>query len=284
MGGTTPARIKQKVIKYWLSGLTRDEIANKLGISEGNVSSVIQQGKNDIPDMDLLRELAVKLKKEDYNLNSFASAYRQRVMLQKRRLNDEQIDDMIEHVDEHCYKRGIEMETFVDQIDKKSHFSEKYSCPIDKLDELIIQKEDEVTDLCLELVSINSKIKASKDAELAAYLTEQNISDFKQKELLPLTKRQLEDKLALTYKRLIDLKRIYTMREMTGMCLKINSIPDGMTSEDVIRACFLLGRNASHFGTTIETINKQEPSLPFKVGPIPDITEDLIIIDDIISL
>lgn len=49
MGGITPARTKQKVIRYWLSGLTRDEIVNKVGISEGNVSSIIQQTKDNIP-------------------------------------------------------------------------------------------------------------------------------------------------------------------------------------------------------------------------------------------
>ena len=61
-----PKSIKQQVIKQRLQGISRDQIAKDNGIGAGTVSAVIKECKrNDIPDIDLLREVALVLKKED---------------------------------------------------------------------------------------------------------------------------------------------------------------------------------------------------------------------------
>ena len=219
MGGITPARIKQKVIRNWLSGLTRDEIANKVGISEGNVSSIIQEIKDNIPDIDLLRELAVGLKKNGYNLNLFAPAYRQRMMLYDRGLSDDQIDELIQLVDEHCYRRGIEIATFIDRISTLSLFSKKYGRPVEELDLLKQEKEMEIgakemlifnlsvalIDKKQELQEIESRIEAALAKE---GVTQQDILDYKQKEPLVNTIRQLEKELKFTQDKLMKLKVI----------------------------------------------------------------------------
>jgi hypothetical protein len=281
MGGTTPVRTKQKAINYWLSGLTRDETAKKLGISEGNVSLIVQQAKENVPDIDLLRELAVRLKKQGFKLDLFASAYRHRSMLHAKGLDDDQIDDMIQHIDEHCYRRGIEVKTFIQRIDKTSLFSDKYACPIEELEELKIEKEAEVVQLDYKLQNKRKElqdIESSRDTTLAkAGLTEQDILDYKQNEPLLTRIEQLEDKLEAAESKLMDLKVIVATREVTGASLIIPSIPPGMTHKQVVKACFLLARNAPQFIHLIHSINKQEPKLAFKVRYIPDVPDSCII-------
>lgn len=284
MGGITPARIKQKVIRYWLSGLTRDEIAEKVGTSKGNVSSIIQEIKDNIPDIDLLRELAVEVKKNGYNLNLFASAYRQRMMLHDRGLSDDQIDELIQHVDEHCFRKGIEIPEFIDQISRVSFFSKRYGCPVEELDLLKQEKEMEIgakemlifnlsealIDKKEEFKEIESRIEAALAKE---GVTQQDILDYKQKEPLFNTARQLEKELKFTQDKLMNLKVIVGIRDTSGAALYIPTVPHGMTSKDVVLACFLLARNAPHFRKTIISINKQGPSLGYTIDDLLDMQD-----------
>ena len=58
--------IKQQVIKQWLQITSRDQIAKNNDIGAGTVRPIIKDAKQkDIPDIDLLREVALLLKNED---------------------------------------------------------------------------------------------------------------------------------------------------------------------------------------------------------------------------
>ncbi len=63
MGNRIPHHIKTKVLREWLQGISRDKIALDNNISEGSVTGIIQQAKINTPDMDLLREIALGIKK-----------------------------------------------------------------------------------------------------------------------------------------------------------------------------------------------------------------------------
>ncbi|MFI5406019.1 MAG: hypothetical protein ACHQ1D_05845 [Nitrososphaerales archaeon] len=75
MGAKIPQLLKIKVLNQWLKGVSRDSIAINYQISGGSVSAIIQDFKNkDIPDIDLLRGVAVELRNKDLELNQFASS------------------------------------------------------------------------------------------------------------------------------------------------------------------------------------------------------------------
>jgi hypothetical protein len=93
MGAKTPAKIKEKVIKLWLSGLSRHEISKKVGTSTSNILNIVKEAKKNIPDIELLRAVAVSLRKKGWGLDLFSSAIRHRNMLYDRSLRDEQIVD-----------------------------------------------------------------------------------------------------------------------------------------------------------------------------------------------
>ncbi len=51
-----PKSIKERVIKQWLQGISRDQIDKDKGIGTGTVSAIIKDAKQDILGIDLLRE------------------------------------------------------------------------------------------------------------------------------------------------------------------------------------------------------------------------------------
>jgi hypothetical protein len=77
MGQKIPFAIKEKVIDTWLEAKPRNVIADEVDISYGSVSNIIAQTKRDsIKDIDLLRAVAVLLKKNNFDLTFLASSIR----------------------------------------------------------------------------------------------------------------------------------------------------------------------------------------------------------------
>jgi len=56
--------------------LSRDVIAQNNSIGMGTVSKIIQQSRNKIVDVDIMREMALNMKKDQMDLNYFISSYR----------------------------------------------------------------------------------------------------------------------------------------------------------------------------------------------------------------
>ncbi len=257
MGRKTPARIKQKVLKLWLSGLPRDEIAQKVETSQGNINTIVRETKKDIPDIDLLRELSVRIRKSDWDQDIFSSAVRHRNMLYERGLTDEQIDDTIENIDEHCFKRGITFNSFVELVQNASLFSQKYSCSIEEIDAIRTQKEDEVERLKTEARSWRTYNESLKSTTLDI-LTKHNVTELDMTEYIqdkPLRKktRELRQENVWLQDRVKELKqRWYVVSSV---------LPKDMTVEVVEKAVKLLALNPTEFEKLIKYILKKEPTL-----------------------
>ena len=56
MGSNTPRQIKVEVIRRWLQGKRRDEIAKEEGIGAGTVSSIINECRQNDSEFDLIRQ------------------------------------------------------------------------------------------------------------------------------------------------------------------------------------------------------------------------------------
>ncbi len=95
-----PQSIKNQVMTEWLIGLPRDTIASRNGIGTGTVTEIIQLTKRNrgIPDIDLLRAVAVMIKKENLNVNNFADSVRLKNVLDRLELSDEEVDALLEEI------------------------------------------------------------------------------------------------------------------------------------------------------------------------------------------
>jgi hypothetical protein len=86
MSGKIPRPIRVQVIRAWLEGKSRDKIAQELEKSTGAVSSIIKDFRKDDPQFDLLREVAVKIKNQNMDVESFAPLVRVFKVLREKEL------------------------------------------------------------------------------------------------------------------------------------------------------------------------------------------------------
>ena len=67
MGSHIPKPIKVDVLRKWLHGQSRKQIAKEEDIGTGTVSSIIKEYKKNDTEFDLLRQVAVNLKSQGYS-------------------------------------------------------------------------------------------------------------------------------------------------------------------------------------------------------------------------
>ena len=83
MGTKIPNPIKVEVIRKWLEGKSREQIVKEVGIGAGTVSAILKESRQNDPRFDLMREVAIKLRRQGDNVESFAPLVRCREMLRK---------------------------------------------------------------------------------------------------------------------------------------------------------------------------------------------------------
>jgi hypothetical protein len=155
MGAKIPKSIRERVIKQWLQGMSRDDISKDNDIGAGTVSVIIKDAKQDIADIDLLREVAILLKEEELDLDVFASSIRLKKKMDEMGINEDQIETLIENVNIHCFKRGLSAEEFVNTVNKVCALSDRLEMPLDQLPNYITQQE-------LELVKLRDETEGAK--------------------------------------------------------------------------------------------------------------------------
>jgi transcriptional regulator with XRE-family HTH domain len=141
MKAIVPKSIKQRVIKQWLLGMSRDEVAKDNDIGAGTVTAIIKDAKQEIPNIDLLREVALVLKKYDLDLSVFAPSIRIKNKLDEMGLNEDQVETLIDNGNIHCFKRGLTDEKYFNIVDKVCALTDNLEMPLDELPNHIMQQE-----------------------------------------------------------------------------------------------------------------------------------------------
>src|SRR5919112_5945045 len=145
MPAKIPNSIKQQVINQWLLGMPRDQIAKYNDIGAGTVSSTIKDIKQkDIPDVDLLREVAILLKKEELDLDVFACSIRIKKKMDEMGINEDHTESIIEKINIHCFRRGLTAEEYFNNVDKVCALSDNLEIALDELTNHIIQQQLEL--------------------------------------------------------------------------------------------------------------------------------------------
>ena len=112
-----PPSIKIKVLNEWLKGTPRNIIARDNGIGEGTVTGIIQQARNnDIPDIDLLRKLALMLKNEGLDVSHFASSVRLKKVLDRIGMSEEKLEYLIEDISVHSIQQEMDEKEFLSKM------------------------------------------------------------------------------------------------------------------------------------------------------------------------
>src|ERR687890_202413 len=172
-----PQSIKKRVIKQWLLGISRDQIAEDNDIGAGTVSAIIKDTKQkDIPDIDLLREVDLVLKSNDLDLVVLADSIRLKKKLDDMDLSEDQIESLIETCNIHCFKRSLKAEEFVNIINKVVALSQSLGIPAEQLTHYITQEK-----LYLEKVKGETEDAKEKQDQVLQYynVTMNDLEEYK---------------------------------------------------------------------------------------------------------
>ena len=233
MGGHIPKTIKVNVLKRWLDGHSIEQIASEERIATGSISNIIQECKQNDPEFDLMRQLAVKLKNEGDTIESLASTVRLKERTRKIlslelpsssssnkttmtttkngkeqevestiALEHEKIESFIESLEVYCFKHNLSVKEFVDLV-YRLHFMayKKYEIPLETLPEYVQQLEGEADTLIEQIAE--KKLEMKKNV-LAYYDDDTATLEYN-------TNRSLfEDNKRLTE----ELKRVSRERDM----------------------------------------------------------------------
>jgi hypothetical protein len=193
LGSKTPLSIKKEVIRHWLKGHPRDQIAREVDIGAGTVSLIIKECKQNDPDFELLREVAFIIKSESMDLNFLASSIRIRKILEDNGLNEEQIESFIEKIEVHCFKRSLKVDEFINLISSISDISDNLDVTIDSLPEYVSQQKEILNEIVQKVVDLRID---KEDLLEEKKLTTDILLDYEKNrpvaEKLVVTQRELE--------------------------------------------------------------------------------------------
>lgn len=137
MGARIPNLIRKRIIQQLLQGVSRAEIAIENDVCDGTITTISRESREEDTNFDLLRELAVMLKKEGRTVNSFASSVRLKKQLENKGIDEGQIDSIIDQIHVHCFRRGISPEQLVENVLKVSELSENLGISLNELPQMI---------------------------------------------------------------------------------------------------------------------------------------------------
>ena len=149
MGGKIPRNIKEKVIRQWLDGLTRESIAKENDIGAGTVTGIIQEAriKEEYQDIDLLRQVSLKSKEEGLELPELGFAIRLKRIMEENGINEDQIESIIQDFATYCLRHDVSYDTVIKSGREALYLEEKYRVPIEKIPEYIIKAKKTLDNL-----------------------------------------------------------------------------------------------------------------------------------------
>lgn len=148
MAPRIPHSLKKRVIIEWLNGIPRNTISENLDIAEASVTNIVSQTRNsEIRDIDLLREVALSLKRENISLTHLAHSIRLKHVYDELKLSEEQIESFLDRISVHCMENGISEKIFINNINSVCYVCEMLDIPITILPEYLEKKTKVKTNL-----------------------------------------------------------------------------------------------------------------------------------------
>jgi hypothetical protein len=224
MGKTIPNPIRQQAIKKWLEGMSRDKIADELDIGQGTVSDIIREaGKDDLQFL-LLRGVALKIKNQGMDIESFAPLVRLHAVLRDKGiltgitgeenllLMQDRLEASIVNMEVILFQKGLSTEHFFSLVTNMYNFADRVGVPLSEFPSYIEELKDRIDVLRKE---INQAEKKKQDFQNDHKKTLELLQKYVSKIPYLLTVENLEEQLANAEEQLRDAKgRIRELEEL----------------------------------------------------------------------
>jgi transcriptional regulator with XRE-family HTH domain len=222
MGAKVPNPIKVEVIRKWLEGKSREQIVKEVGIGAGTVSSILKENRQNDPPFDLMREVAVKLRRQGDSVESFAPLVRCREILRKIEglgiitkhgrdgeedykqhhlqqqevaKGEEKMESLIVAFEVYCFKANLQIKEFIDLLYDLSSTADRLGVTLENLPSYIRELENDAHRLRKEV----QEIKLQKQQELReSNVTLDSLEEYKKNRPLIATIQELKEQLDTT--------------------------------------------------------------------------------------
>lgn len=105
-----PRHLELTVIRSWLKGKSRDEIALEFGKSQGTISNIISTLRNSMTryDFDSMRQLAKELRRAELTVDNRAVGFRTHNIITKLKIPENEIERFLTSAFEFGKKLGVD--------------------------------------------------------------------------------------------------------------------------------------------------------------------------------
>jgi Homeodomain-like domain len=139
--------MRQTVIRLWLEGKSRKDIALVCGVSEGRVSNIISDWRKKLGegDAEALRDLGSNLKRTGIDAAQCAQGFRISMIMRKMGVNEEDFESFVREVYEYCQRLDVTPQNIAYNLQALVKRSKDIAFA--KIPEYIEKKKNEITDL-----------------------------------------------------------------------------------------------------------------------------------------
>jgi hypothetical protein len=157
--------MKDEVIRLYLKGESRNDIARTCGLSQGTVSNIIDEWKHSlgIPDVQSLRDLAANLKRCGIDPVQCAQGLRILNTMRKLGVNQNQFEYFMIEVYGYCQNIGLAPQDIASNLQALINLSK--DIPFSKIPEHIEDKKNEKTQLEGDTKKQHKEIKSLKETK-----------------------------------------------------------------------------------------------------------------------
>jgi hypothetical protein len=153
-----------------VDGLTREEIARENDIGAGTVTAIIQDARKhkEFSDIDLLRQVSIRLRAEGLDLSSLAFAIRLKSIMEENGINEDQIEPIIQDFATYSLRHKIPYDTIIKSGREALYLEQIYGVPIEKIPEYITQGKktlDRIEDERKEMLGEAQFARMDRDAK-----------------------------------------------------------------------------------------------------------------------
>lgn len=129
--------LKIKIIADYLSGMKREDIAKKYGISTGSVSAIAEEFEEEIPDIHKIRAMMIKLNSTGNSPKTFYHAIRLHEYIKNLGLTEVQAEKILEILQEYSFKENYNISDLFDAIINAHVQAHRYGTDLEHLDECV---------------------------------------------------------------------------------------------------------------------------------------------------
>jgi hypothetical protein len=171
--------LKSEVLRLWLSGDSQEAIANQLKISVGTVNSLVNEIMKSDDSIDLQRQIAIVVKKDQVKIKHIATNLRWKNLIKQSGLDDKKVEKLLDTMDALFNKYDIPLTAAANQFYSIIETMLRENKEPHKLEEELKSKISELREIDNQIETNNKLLEESK----ATVEEKQKILKIKQKDL-----------------------------------------------------------------------------------------------------